>query len=141
MTMDRMPPCTRPLRSAPHATGGKHRAVRFAALLAGMIAAAMPPAVVQANDYPTEAVADYVLACMASNGQTPDALRECSCSIDVIASLISYDDYVHAETVLSMRQVQGGGERMAMFRETPYARNAVDTLRKAQVEAEVRCFR
>ena len=35
--------------------------------------------------YPTEALADYVLACMASNGETPDAMRRCSCSIDYIA--------------------------------------------------------
>jgi hypothetical protein len=45
-----------------------------------------------------------------------------------------------AETVLRMRQVRGGGENMALFRETPFANAAVDRLRRAQVEAEVRCF-
>ena len=39
-----------------------------------------------ANDYPTVARADYVFGCMASNGQTRDALEKCSCSVDVIAS-------------------------------------------------------
>lgn len=94
----------------------------------------------RANDYPTETVADYVLACMAANGNTAEALRQCSCSIDVLASLLSYDDYTAAETVLRMRQVAGGGEKMAIFRDTPVARNAIDRLRRAQVEAEVRCF-
>ncbi len=94
----------------------------------------------RANDYPTETVADYVLACMAANNYTANALRQCSCSIDVLASLLSYDDYSMAETVLRMRQVPGGGEKMVLFRETSFAKTTVDLLRRAQVEAEVRCF-
>jgi hypothetical protein len=94
----------------------------------------------RANDYPTETVADYVLACMAANDNSGQALRQCSCSIDVLASLLSYDDYTKAETILRMRQVSGGGENMALFRETPFANAAVERLRRAQVEAEVRCF-
>ena len=94
----------------------------------------------RAHDYPTEVVADYVLACMAVNGNTADALRQCSCSIDVLASLLDYQDYSMAETVLRMRQVAGGGEKMALFRETPFAKTTIDRLRRAQVEAEIRCF-
>ncbi|WP_394708190.1 hypothetical protein [Breoghania sp.] len=94
----------------------------------------------RANDYPTIAVADYVLGCMAANGDTGEALRQCACSIDVVASLLSYDDYTLAETVLRMRQVAGGGEKMAIFRETPATKVMVERLRRAQVEAEVRCF-
>ena len=93
----------------------------------------------RANEYPTEVIADYVLACMAANGNTAEALRQCSCSIDVLASLLDYKDYSMAETVLRMRQVRGGGEKMALFRETPFAKVTVDRLRRAQVEAEVRC--
>lgn len=90
------------------------------------------------NDYPTEARADYVFGCMAANGQTRDTLRRCSCSIDVIASILSYDDYVAAETVLTMRQ--SGGERSALFRDTQPAMNDVASLRRAQAEAEILCF-
>jgi len=90
-------------------------------------------------DYPTEALADYVFGCMATNGQSQDALRRCSCSIDTIAEKLSYDDYVNAETVLRMQQEPGGG-RVAMFRSAPWARAMVDKLREAQVEAELRCF-
>lgn len=88
--------------------------------------------------YPTVARAEYVFACMAANGQTSEALERCSCSIDVIASLMPYDRYVEAETVLRMRQI--GGEKTALFRDTALAKDLVEDLRRAQAEGEVRCF-
>jgi hypothetical protein len=93
-----------------------------------------------AHNYPTAALADYVFACMASNGQDPQTLEKCACSIDVIASIIPYEDYIAGETVLRMRQVRGGGEKMAIFRDTTMAKDAIDGLRRAQIEAELRCF-
>lgn len=90
------------------------------------------------NDYPTEVRADYVFACMATNGQTRDMLTRCSCSIDVIATILPYDDYVSAETVLSLRQT--AGERMAIFRHAHFTNSVVADLRRAQAEAEIRCF-
>ena len=91
-----------------------------------------------ANDYPTAARADYVFGCMASNGQTREILERCSCSIDVIASIIPYDRYVEAETVMRMRQV--GGEKTAIFRSTPQAKKMIEDLKRAQAESEIRCF-
>lgn len=90
------------------------------------------------NDYPTEARADYVFGCMAANGQTQEALRKCSCSIDRIAEVLPYDDYVEAEAVLRLNLV--GGERTAMFRTAAPAKAAVQELRRAQAEAEILCF-
>jgi hypothetical protein len=90
------------------------------------------------NDYPTDVRADYVFGCMATNGQSHDALTRCSCSIDQIATILPYDDYVAAETVLSMRQALG--ERGAMFRGTPTTVAIVADLRRAQAEAEIVCF-
>ena len=91
-----------------------------------------------ANDYPTAARADYVFGCMASNGQTQEMLNRCSCSIDVIASLLPYDRYVEAETVVRMRQV--GGEKTVMFRDSAIAKETLADLKRAQAEAEIRCF-
>jgi hypothetical protein len=91
-----------------------------------------------APDYPTEALADYVFACMASNGETREILQRCSCSIDVISSLVPYEKYVQAETVLSM--LQATGERTAVFRDPLWTRQVVADLRRAQAEAEIRCF-
>ena len=90
------------------------------------------------NDYPTVARADYVFACMASNGQTADILKRCSCSIDVIASILPYNRYVEAETVLRMQQV--GGEKTAMFQSAPQTKAMIDDLRRAQAESEIRRF-
>lgn len=90
------------------------------------------------NDYPTEARADYVFACMVTNGQTRDMLTRCSCSIDVIATILPYEEYVSAETVLAMRQ--GTGEKLAIFRHAQFTNTVVAELRRAQAEAEIRCF-
>lgn len=92
----------------------------------------------KASDYPTEDLADYVFACMASNGQTREALRRCSCSIDVIASLIPHDEYVQAQTILSLTQVPG--ENVAAVRDSPWTKKVIEELRRAQAEAEIRCF-
>lgn len=90
------------------------------------------------NDYPTAARAEYVFACMVTNGQTADSLRRCSCSIDVIASILPYDLYVEAETVLAM--LQTSGERVEVMRSAPSAKAFVQDLRRAQAEGSVRCF-
>ena len=99
---------------------------------------AMLPAPALANPYPTEPTADYVIGCMAANGQTQDALRRCSCSIDAIASAVPYEIYERADTVLRMRLV--GGEAAGMFRDAPTFKDVVDRLREAQIEADFRCF-
>ncbi|MTH65908.1 hypothetical protein [Paracoccus shanxieyensis] len=90
------------------------------------------------NDYPTNARADYVFVCMATNGQTRDMLDRCSCAIDQIAGVLSYDDYVKAETVLSMRQTPG--ERAGMFRQGTAVNDMVANYRRAEAEAEILCF-
>lgn len=92
----------------------------------------------QLNDYPTAARADYVFACMATNGQTREMLDRCACSIDEIAAILTYEKYLEAETVLSMRRV--GGERMSFFQSAAMAENMVADLRRAQAEAEIICF-
>jgi hypothetical protein len=90
------------------------------------------------SDYPTQARAEYVFACMAANGQTQQSLRQCSCSIDVIASVLPYDKYEEAETVLRMRR-RGGGYLGEMFR-TELTNNMIRDLEEAQAEGEIRCF-
>ena len=107
-------------------------------LLAVLIAIAPHAKAEDLNDFPTSARADYVFGCMKANSETQEMLQKCSCSIDVIASIIPYDRYVATETILSMSQVTGpvGSE----FRSTEPAKLAVQDFRRAQAEAEVRCF-
>ncbi len=75
---------------------------------------------------------------MASNGGTQQALQHCSCAIDVIATLLPYEKYEKAETVLRMRRTAGGylGQE---FRSAA-TNEIVRDLEEAQAEAEVRCF-
>jgi hypothetical protein len=113
--------------------------IAFAAVFAVVAFAASSRAFADdLNDYPTSARADYVFGCMKANGETREILDKCSCSIDVIASIIPYDRYVAVETILSMSQVTGpvGSE----FRQTEAAKLSLQEFRRAQAEAEVRCF-
>ncbi len=117
----------------------KRAASRVAGLAAGVIFATFGLALpATANDYPTEARVDYVLGCMAANGQDYLVMQKCSCSIDVIADLLSYDDYEAAETVLRMRDRRG--ELGVMFRTSPALEERMQSFRMAQAEADLRCF-
>ncbi|MDX2290185.1 MAG: hypothetical protein NW217_15370 [Hyphomicrobiaceae bacterium] len=106
-----------------------------AAVLATWPAAAIE---VPGNDYPTAARADYVFACMQVNGQNREILDKCACSIDRIADLLPYEAYEEAETVMSVRQK--GGESVSMFLSYAPLIEKVNKLKRAQVEAELRCF-
>lgn len=111
---------------------------RIVAALTALMSMAVATRAEEVNDYPTSARAEYVFGCLKANGETRQAIEQCSCSIDIIASLVPYDRYVSAETVLSMSQVRGnlGGQ----FRTSEQATGALNDLRRAQAEAEVRCF-
>ncbi|HJT08890.1 MAG TPA: hypothetical protein VJ747_18305 [Stellaceae bacterium] len=115
--------------------------VALAALLLLSAATAPRAAAAQpANDYPTAERADYVLGCMAANGNTREALLKCSCAIDEIASLMPYAQYEQAETALSMQAGGGVGGRVGLFRDPPEIKQAIDQLHRAQAEANLKCF-
>ena len=107
-------------------------------LLCPLAASAADPSMSPVNDYPTEARADYVFACMNTNGGSRDTLKRCSCSIDVIASILPFSRYEEAETVLRMRQGTGG--YLAQEFRVAQSNDIIAALREAQAEAEVRCF-
>jgi hypothetical protein len=111
---------------------------RIVAALVALTTTAVATHAEDVNDYPTSARVEYVFGCLKANGETRQAIEQCSCSIDVVASIVPYARYVTAETVLSMSQVRGnlGGQ----FRTSEQASSALNELRRAQAEAEVRCF-
>ena len=108
------------------------------AAMGGLMAAAAAARAENVSDYPTSARAEYIFGCMKANGETRQSIDQCSCSIDIIASLLPYDRYITAETVLSMSQVRGN--LGTQFRSSEQAKSALDDLRRAQAESEVRCF-
>ena len=91
------------------------------------------------NDYPTAVRADYVVGCMAANGNTREALLKCSCAIDTIAGLIPYSRYEQAETALSLQAGGGVGGRVGLFRDPPQLKAVIEELRRAQAEANLQC--
>ena len=109
------------------------------ALSAGVFAQAATAAVeLPANDYPTSARADYVFACMQTNGQSRDSLEKCSCSVDAVAALLPYAEYESAQTIMSVGQRPG--DNAEVFRSYGPFREQIKKLKTAQVEAELRCF-
>jgi hypothetical protein len=117
------------------------RSYRLAAAAASMILAAAPVSFAQMpaqmNDYPTETRAEYIFGCMQVNGNSRLALERCSCSIDVIASILPFEQYVDAETTMSLRQ--RGGESVS-YMQGPQFVAQVKALKLAQIEGELRCF-
>ena len=89
-------------------------------------------------DYPTAVRADYVIGCLAANGFNRLYLEKCACGIDTIANILPYDDYEKASTILSMQQ-GGLGQRGALFRDTPIAKEELEKLRSAEAEVNLRC--
>ena len=116
---------------------GTRAAAVALALMAATAAHAQSP-IRRGEDYPTVAIADYVLGCMKANTETRTMLEHCSCSIDVISTLLPYPRYEEAEAFLSLGQIKG--ERGVIFRTSEESKAAVQDLRRAQVEAELRCF-
>ncbi len=104
-----------------------------------LLALAAAPRQAQSNDYPTTARADYVIGCMAANGNTREALLKCSCAIDTIASLMPYTHYEQAETALGLQAGGGVGGRVGLFRDPPQIKAVIEELRKAQAEANLQC--
>jgi hypothetical protein len=91
-----------------------------------------------AGGYPTEARVDYVLACMAANGQDYLTMQRCSCSIDSVAEAIPFEIYEQVETIQRMRQ--GRGELALLFRTSPLIEEQMQAFRQAQIEADLKCF-
>jgi hypothetical protein len=113
---------------------------RFKAAVAGLLIAAGATsafATEPVNDFPTAARADYVFACMQVNGQSRESLEKCACSVDVIASLIPFDEYESVETILMV--FKRGGKAQQQMSNGDLQRR-VKEMRRAQVEGELRCF-
>ena len=90
------------------------------------------------HEYPTPAIADYVLGCMAANGNSFESLHQCSCSIDFIRERLSYADYEKIQTVMQVQQDRG--QRGLFYRDSTWAKERVDALQKIQAESTLRCF-
>lgn len=88
--------------------------------------------------FPTSAIADYVLGCMAANGNSLESLHQCSCSIDMVMERMSYHDFEQANTVLQIQRDKG--QRGVFYREANWAKKRVEVLEQVQAESTLTCF-
>lgn len=88
--------------------------------------------------YPTPVIVDYVLACMASNGNSFTSLHQCSCSIDMIMSKITHDDFEKVNTIMQVQLDKG--QRGIFYRDSHWAKNAVEIFERVQAESTLKCF-
>jgi hypothetical protein len=92
----------------------------------------------QGDDFTTAVIADYVLACMSANGNSFQSLHQCSCSIDLIKSRLTYQEYEEAQTI--MQAQRDLGQRGVFYRDSSWAKKRVELLEKVQGESTLRCF-
>ena len=87
---------------------------------------------------PTNEKVEYVFACMQGNEDSQAYIVKCSCSIDYIDEQMTYEEYVEAETIMSLKQVYG--EKSLMFKNTPNAMEIFSNMQNILAEAEMECF-
>ena len=93
---------------------------------------------IKTKNIPTNEKVEYVFACMQGNEDTQAYIAKCSCSIDYIDEQMTYDEYVNAETILSLKQIYG--EKSLMFKNTPNAMEIYSNMQNILAEAEMECF-
>ena len=93
----------------------------------------------QTDDYPTHEVVEYVFDCMQHyGGQNYDNLYKCSCAIDYIASKLTHDEFINADTF--MRGQNAAGERAEILREGDLAESQRVNFEKIEAKAAHACF-
>ena len=93
---------------------------------------------IKTKNIPTNEKVEYVFACMQGNEDSQAYLVKCSCSIDYIEEQMTYDEYVQAETIMSLRQIYG--EKSLMFKSTSNAMEIYSNMHNILAEAELECF-
>ena len=93
---------------------------------------------IKTKNIPTNEKVEYVFACMQGNEDSQAYIVKCSCSIDYIDEQMTYEEYVNAETILSLRQIYG--EKSLMFKNTPNAMEIYSNMQNILAEAEMECF-
>ena len=95
--------------------------------------------IAHANDFPTQARVEFVLACMReSKAPQQEAMYKCSCAIDAIAEKVDYNTWVDLSTVANATPI--AGERGGVMRDLPGGRKMIASYRELQDSAKKRCF-
>ena len=93
---------------------------------------------IKTKNIPTNEKVEYVFACMQGNEDSQAYIVKCSCSIDYVDEQMTYEEYVEAETIMSLRQIYG--EKSLLFKNTPNAIKIYSNMQNILAEAEMECF-
>ncbi len=93
----------------------------------------------KAHVYPTADRVSYVLTCMNDHpGTRHEMLSKCSCTIDEIANVLTFDDYTSMST--SVNAITIGGERGGSMRDSEQVQGMAKRYREVQAKAKKACF-
>ena len=106
-------------------------------LVVGLWISAAAAADSPVHDYPTVARVEFVQECIVEHGGRLENLYQCSCAIDRIANVLSYDDFVEASTYAKYSGLAGEGG--GIFRDSDEARQKAKRYREVQGEAYRNC--
>ncbi len=95
---------------------------------------------IQTNDFPTQDRVEFFLECVAQHGGEfrYEVVYPCICSVDKLASKITYQEYTEAKTFTYLRSTPG--EKGGIFRDPPKAKQLRKQLKEAKKYAEQSCF-
>jgi hypothetical protein len=92
-----------------------------------------------ANDFPTRARVEFVLECMRDSKAPPqEAMYKCSCTIDVIADKVHYNEWVDLSTISNGITI--AGERGGVMRDIKDGRKLIASYKDLQAGAKKQCF-
>ena len=89
------------------------------------------------HDYPTVARVEYVNQCILKNDSKLAALYQCSCALDKIAAVLTYDDFVEQSTYVKYATLPGEGG--GIFRDPPDAKKLAKNFRDLEADAMKSC--
>ncbi len=122
-------------------------AVPFLLLLAALAVGASPalarkreaPRDPKAHVYPTADRVSYVLGCLRDHpGAQHEMVSKCSCTIDEIAKVLTFDDYMGTSTAVNAISI--GGERGGTLRDSVQVQGMAKRFRDVQLRAKKACF-
>jgi hypothetical protein len=89
------------------------------------------------HSYPTQARVEYVNECIAKHDDSLANVYQCSCTIDRIADVLTYDEFVTAITFARYSGLPGEGG--AVFRDSDEARSTAKRYRELEKQVQREC--
>ncbi len=107
------------------------------ALLAGVASAGNANS---ASDFPTLDRVMFVESCTRDHPDRPhqEMIYKCSCAVDVLASDLSYDEFVELSTAMDAGQI--AGERGTAVRDSEQGKDMTKRFKAARAKAFDSCF-